>query len=167
MMFSTSRIASSTTIPNAITKPARIIVLTRGAGQEQNEAGRQQRQRNGDDADDRSAPLVKEDEDDSRDQQAAQQQCPGQIVDRVLDESRRPEDCRIDLDPWKTGLHSLQRLLHPAGDGERVAPGKLFDDEHEARAVVDDGIANHALRRIDEIGHVAQQQRRSEKKQAR
>ena len=78
----------------------------------------------------------------------------------ILDESRRPEDCRIDLDPRQAGLHLLQRLLHPTGDGERVAPGKLFDDEHEAWAVVDDGIADHALRRIDEIGHVAQQQRR-------
>ena len=156
-MFSTSMIASSTTIPNAITKPASIIVLTDGAGLEQDEARREQRQRNGDDADDRGAQFVKEDEYDSRDQHAAQQQRPRQIGDRVLDESRRPEDCRIDLNPWKAGLHSLQRLLHPTGDGERVAPGKLFDDEHEARAVVDNGIANHALRRIDKIGHVAQQ----------
>ena len=62
--------------------------------------------------------------------------------------------------PGRPGFISLQRLLHPTGDGERVAPGELFDDEHEAWAVVDDGIADHALRRIDKIGHVAQQQRR-------
>ena len=81
-------------------------------------------------------------------------------MDRVLDKSCRPEDCRIDFNPRQAGLHLLQRLLHPSGDGERVAPGEFLDDEHEAWAVVDDGIANHALRCIDEIGHVAQQQRR-------
>ena len=77
----------------------------------------------------------------------------------VRDKSRWPEDCRIDFNPRKTWLHLLQRLLHPARDGERVAPREFFDDEHKSWAIVDDGIPNHALWPIDQVGHIAQQQR--------
>ena len=58
---------------------------------------------------------------------------------------RRPEDRRVDLDALEARPQLLERLLDAAGDVERVGPRELLDDEHDARAVVDDGVAEQRL----------------------
>ncbi len=61
--------------------------------------------------------------------------------------------------PGKTRPHLVDRLFHAPRHVERVRPGKLLDDEHQARAVVDDGVARERLVVDDDVGHVAEQDR--------
>ena len=62
---------------------------------------------------------------------------------------RRPGQFRQSRNP------SLIELLDLAGHVEGVAPRQLLDDEHEAGAVVDDGIADQGLVTNYHIGYVA------------
>ena len=57
------------------------------------------------------------------------------------------------------GLERLERLLDAAGHFERVALGLLLDDEQQARAVVDDGVADGGRRADRHVRHVAQPHR--------
>ena len=50
-------------------------------------------------------------------------------------------------------------MLDAAGDRERVRALQLLDDEQQARAVVDDRVADERLRPVGDAGHVAQPQR--------
>src|SRR3990170_184046 len=81
------------------------------------------------------------------------------IVTALIKALRRSEDARVDRDPGKPGAQLVQRRLDPLRDLERVAPGELLDDQHEARAVVDDGVAYQRLLRLHDRGHVAEEDR--------
>ena len=61
--------------------------------------------------------------------------------------------------PGRPGRISSMRRLDALGHLERVAPGELLDDQHQARAVVDDGVADQRLVVLDHVGHVAEAQR--------
>ena len=76
-----------------------------------------------------------------------------------LDERRRAEDRRVDLDARQPGPQLLEGLLDPAGHLERVGPAELLDDEQQPRAVVDDGVADQRLGVHDAPAHVAEAQR--------
>ena len=56
----------------------------------------------------------------------------------ALDEGRRPEQARVDVDAGQTGLQGDECLLDAAGHLEGVGVGELLDDEEQAGAVVDD-----------------------------
>ena len=68
-----------------------------------------------------------------------------EVVDRLLDERRRPEDRRVDLDAGKTGPHLVHRVLDALRDLHRVGAAELLDDQHQAGAVVDDALAPDRL----------------------
>ena len=55
--------------------------VDRRAGRVEHQPGREQRQRDGDDADQRGAPFVQERDEHQHDQDAAEQQRVGQVVD--------------------------------------------------------------------------------------
>ena len=102
----------------------------------------QQRQRNGDDADQRGAPFEEEEEQQHDDENAAEHQRIGQIADRNLDEGRRAENLGVDLDVLEPRRDLLERFVGAARHVERVGPGELLDDQQDAGTIIDDRIAN-------------------------
>ena len=60
------------------------------------------------------------------------------------------------LIPGRPGSSSAERRLHPPGHIEGVGPGQLLNDEHEARSVVDHGVAGELLMVPDQVDHVSQ-----------
>ena len=144
-MFSTSMIASSTTTPMATTSPARTITLMVVSRQVEHQDRRDQRQRDGDQADERRAPLEQEGGDDEDHEQHADQQRRREVVDRLLDEGGRPEDRGVDLDSGKPGPQLVHRVVDSLGDLHGVGPAELLDDQQQAVAFVDDALAPDRL----------------------
>ncbi len=122
----------------------------------QDEAGREQRQRDRHEADDRRAPLEQEGEQDGDDEQAAERKGGRQVAERRLDERGRTEDRRVEVDAGQPGLELLERLLDTAGHVEGVGPRKLLDDEQQPGSVVDDRVAEQRLVVLDDLGDVAE-----------
>ena len=58
--------------------------------------------------------------------------------------------------PCRPGPQVVERLLDAAGDVQRVRPWELLDDEHDARAVVDDRLADEGLVVLDELDDLGQ-----------
>ena len=83
-----------------------------------------------------------------------------QVADGHLDERGRPEDGRVDLHIRQSRPQLVQGRLDLARHGQGVAPGLLFDDQQKARPVVDHRVADRRRRTFDELGHVAQPDRR-------
>ena len=68
-----------------------------------------------------------------------------EVVDRALDEGRRPEDGGVDLHARQPWLHLLDCRLDAGSDVERVGPWQLLDDEHQALAAIDDCVTEQRL----------------------
>ena len=130
-MFSTSMIASSTTTPMATTSPASTITLIVAPAVEHQDRG-DQRQRDRDQADERGAPLEQEGDDDQDHQQRRRAAARCQVVDRLLDEGRGPEDRRVDLDPGQAGPHLVIAASTPSVTSRVLAPRILLDDQQQA-----------------------------------
>ena len=96
-------------------------------------------------------PIAGEGEQHDRNQQAADHQRAGEVIDRLLNEGRWAEDRGVDLHILKAGAKLIDSRLDIAGQLQRVAGGLLLDDQHDARAVIDNGIAD---RRREAIGHL-------------
>ena len=133
--------------------------VDRGPAEVEHEPRRHQRERDREEADQRHPPLEEEGAEDQHHEDGADEERHRQIVDRQLDEGRRAEDLMVDLDAGQAGPHLVERRLHPSGDLQRVGPGKLLDDEHQARAVVDDGVADEQRLFPQHVRHVAQADR--------
>ena len=118
-----------------------------------------QRQRNGDAADQGDAPIEQEEDEDDHQQQAADEQRIGQVADRQLDEGRRAEDRGVDLYVREAWPQRVERLIDPAGHMQRVGPWELLDDEQESWTAVDDRVAGERLVILDHPGHVVKAQR--------
>ena len=116
-----------------------------------------QRQRDGDDADQRGPPLEEKRAEHHDHEQAPDQQGGGAILERQLDEGRGPKDLGVDLDPGKTGLQRRQGLVHTARHVQGVGPRQLLDDHHEARTTVDDRVPDHRPGVPFHLGHLAQE----------
>ena len=112
------------------------------------------------DADQRAAPVVQEHDQHEHHEQAPDEERAGEVAGCA---SRRSwparKIVRVELDPGQTGSHLVDRRLDALGDLERVAPRQLLDDEHQARAVVDDRVADEGLVVVDHLGHVAEHDR--------
>ena len=91
----------------------------------------------------------------------ADDQRADQVADRHLDERRRPEDRRVDLDARERGTQRLERLLDALRHAERVPPRLLLDDQQQARHVVDDRVTNRRPVAFDHVGDVAERDRRT------
>ena len=145
-MFSTSMIASSTTTPTAITKPGQDhrVDRRRRAGRAPapaatSESGIATRLISAVRHSNRKATRT------STTSRQPRSSALREVVERDLDEGRRPEDRGVDLDARQAGPQLLERLLDAAGHLERVGPRELLDDQQQARAVVDDRVADQRL----------------------
>ena len=144
-MFSMSMMASSTTTPTAITRPARIIVLI-VAPEVEHQQRRHQRHRDGDHADQRRCATrrgtaARIDHDQHKPSSSAS-------VRLWIAVSMKSAGRKIVVSmsmPGRPGLHLVDRVLDALRDVERVAPRQLLDDQHEARTVVDDRVADERL----------------------
>ena len=68
----------------------------------------------------------------------ADHQRQGDVADRCVDERRRAEHGRVDVDAGQAGLHRGERRLHVARHLEGVGVRELLDDQDEPVAVLDD-----------------------------
>ena len=126
-----------------------------GAAGVEHQPGRDQRHRDGDDADQRAAPVEQEQRQDDHDQHRAEHQRLAEVVQRLLHEGRRPEDRRVDVEAGEPGPHLVDGVLDALRDVERVPPRELLDDHHETRAAVDDRVADERLVVLHDAGDVA------------
>ena len=133
--------------------------VDRGPARVQHEPGGHEGERHRDDADERAAPVVQEQTEDEDHEEGPEQYRGRQVVDGLLHEGGGPEDGRVDLEVRKARAHLVDGLLDVARHVERVAPRQLLDHEHEARAIVDDGVAGEERRLLDHLGDVADPQR--------
>ena len=114
VMFSTSMIASSTTAPSAITRPARVIVLMVAPRQYStsivatSDSGIVSRLISATRHSNRNSPQ------DDHDQDEAEHERLGEVGDRQLDEVGLLEHPRVELDPGQAGLQILQAWSTPA-----------------------------------------------------
>ena len=145
-MFSTSTMASSTMAPRAITKPASTIVLMVVPRAVEHQPGRDQRHRDGDDADQRAAPVEQEQRQDDHDQQRAEHQRLAEVVRAPPRTKVAGRKMVVSMSkPGEPGPHLVDGGLDALRDVERVAPRELLDDHHETRAAVDDRVADERL----------------------
>ena len=124
--------------------------------QVEHEQGHHQRKRDRQEADQGSAPVEEEGDEDQHQQQGAQKQRRGEIADRHFDVIGRAEDVRVDGDAFKTGTHGLKRLFHPARQLQGVGIRKLFDNQQEGGAFAENHVADQCLVSFHDVGHVAQ-----------
>ena len=113
-----------------------------GAERLQHENSREQRQRNRDQADERGAPLEEEGGQDQDHEQNAEQQRPREVAERLLDEGGRPEDRGVKLHAGKARAHVVDRLFDAPRHRERVGVRELLNDQHQAAAIIDDGVTD-------------------------
>ena len=157
-MFSTSMIASSTTTPMATTSPASTITFTvaprrsRTSRAATSDSGMAIRLMKAVRHSKRNAMMIR-----------MTSRMPiniaiGEVVERLLDERRGAEDRRVDLYAGQSRLELIHRRLDPVGDLQRVGAAELLDDEHDARSVVDDGVADQRAVVDDDLAHVGESQ---------
>ena len=130
--------------------------VDRGTHEVQRQPGRHERQRHCDDADQRHPPFVQERAEDQQDQDRADDDRHDQVMDRHLDEGRRPEDGGVDVHPRKPRPQIGQHFFHAARHVERVGPRQLLDDHHQTGTVVDDRVADHRPGVVGDVGDIAQ-----------
>ena len=107
MMFSMSMMASSTRTPSASAKPPSVMVLSDLARLGQDDDGREQRQRDGEERDQRGAPAAQEGVEHDQDQGGAERQRVLQVAERALDERGGPVQQRYSMPRWASaGLTS-------------------------------------------------------------
>jgi hypothetical protein len=114
-------------------------------------------ERNGDSGERGGAPRT-EQRQDHEEQQQAESQGQAEGAECGLQVGRRPVDLGVDGHAGHAGAHLLERLLDPAGDGERVGGRGLLHDEHEAGTAAGRGVADERLVVLDDLGHVTQPQ---------
>ena len=153
-------IASSTTSPMAITSPAITMVLSVAPAAVRTSVAAisdsgiavrlisavRQSKRN-------------ETQDDHH-QDAADDHRLAEVLQRPLDEAGGPEDGRVDVHALEPRHQGLEGLLDLLGDLQRVAGRLLLDDQQQALAVVDHGVADRRREADLDLGHVAQSQGR-------
>ena len=156
-MFSTSMIASSTTSPIAITRPARTIVLIVAPHVDDHERRGDQRERDRHQADDGRPPVEQE----RRRGSTTTRPQPIHIASDRLSSDRSMNVAGRKIvgstsTPFSAGLEVVERLLDVAGDFQGVARRLLLDDQEQAGAVVDHGVADRRREADLDLGDVAQ-----------
>ena len=127
----------------------------------QQQTGGEQRQRNRDAADEGRSPVGQKQEQHQYHQQTADEQRHTEILQRHLDERRRPEDRGIDRDVLEARRQLRQHRLDVARHLQGICAQLFLDDEEQPRTVIDDGVSDRRRRAFDNGGHVADAQRGS------
>ena len=131
--------------PDGDHQPCQDHRVDRVSAQVEHHQRRHQRKRDRDQADQRGTPLEQEGDQDQDHEQDAQEQREREVVDGDLDEVRLPEDVGIELNAGKAGLQIADRAVDAVGHLQRVRPRRPLHDEQEARAAVDDRVADERL----------------------
>ena len=162
MMFSTSMIASSTTTPTAITNPARIIVLMVAPAQVEHQrrrppatSGMATRLINAVRHSKRKAPST------STTSRQPSIRALVRLSSASLDEVAGRKMVESISIPGRPGRSAASASSTPCVTSRVLRPGILLDDQHQARPVVDDGIADERLGIFHHVGHITQAQRRA------
>ena len=112
-------------------------------------------------ADQRDTPVVKKGEKDEHYEKKADEQRPGKVAHRHIDEVRWPENIGVDLYTGKAGLQLSELCFDPPRHILWVGTWELLDDEQEAGTVVGENIVpDERLMIFHYRGHVTQAQRR-------
>src|SRR5829696_7413776 len=114
------------------------------------------RQRDRDQADERGAPLEEERGQDQNHEQDAEQQRRRKVLDRHLDEGGRAEDRRVYVHAGEAGAHLVDGLFDAPRNLHGVGVRELLNDQHQAGAVVDDGLTGERLVTTHHVPHVAE-----------
>src|ERR687890_1321340 len=128
--------------PDSDDEPSQHHHVDGGAARYEHEHGRKQRERNRNKADERCAPLKQERRQDQNHEQYPNQQRLSEVVERHLDEGGRPEDRRVDFHAGKARTHVIDRLFDAPRHLQRVGVRELLNNQHQAAAIVDDGITD-------------------------
>ena len=97
------------------------------------------------------APVGQECEERQQEQDPAESQGDGDVVDPRLHVARRTEQRRVDAHTGQPGLEGCDGLVDGPGHLQGVGARKLLDDEHHHRA---DGLADQGLVVLDDGGDV-------------
>ena len=135
--------------------------VERLAAQVQDEQGGRQRRQDRRDADQRGTPVPQERQEHQNHEQGPQEQRPAMLIDRPLDEGRRPEDGGVQSGPGKTGPQRAEFCFDRPGHVQRVAPGKLLHDEQEPGTAPEDGVPDQRLMAFHHLPQVTQAQGRT------
>ena len=100
--------------------------IDRRAKQGEHEQGDHHRQGDDRGADQGDTPIPKEEQQNHNHQNSADEQRSGEIVDRHLDEGRRPEDGGVDIDTGQTGRHLVHGRFHALVSLPRCCPTETF-----------------------------------------
>ena len=84
-----------------------------------------------------------------------------EVVERHLDEGRRPEDPRVDVDSRHARAQCLERVFHAARHLERVGAGCFSTMSIRPSARVDDGVADRRRGALGDCRHVADAEHRA------
>ena len=87
--------------------------IERRSPQVEHVQGRQQRQRDRHQANQRCPPAIEKDTEHQNHEQRSDDRCPGEIGDRHLDEGRRAEERGVKIDAGKSWPQRIQRILYP------------------------------------------------------
>ena len=82
-----------------------------------------------------------------------------QVVKGPLNERGRSKNGRIDVETLQARPQCLQSGFHIASHFKRVAPRILFDDQQQARFVVDDRVPDGSRKRLDDLRYITQSDR--------
>ena len=135
--FSTTTIASSTTMPIASTRPNSVRLFSEKPSSEHHRERADQRHRHGDQRDERRAPGLQEHEHDDDDQHDRLEQRVDHLVDRLADEERGVVDDAVLDAVGERLLQAFHRLAHLRRRLERVGAGELEDADRDRRLVVE------------------------------
>ena len=152
--FSTTTMASSTTMPIASTSPNSDRLLMRESERRHEEERADERHRNGDQRNDGRAPGLQEQDHDQDDEHDRLADGLDHGVDRLLDELRRVVDDVV----FDAGREALRQFRHQIDDAcrgrERVRAGPLEDGERHRRVAVEIGVRGIVERGELDLGHV-------------
>ena len=125
--FSTTTIASSTTMPIASTRPNSVSMFTREAQQRHREERADDRDGHGRRGHQHGPPVLQEDQDHEQHEHAGFDQRFVDRFDRCVDELRRVERELVVHALGKRAAHLVDRRADVLGDLDRVAARQLVD----------------------------------------
>src|ERR671920_359094 len=144
--------------PDGDDEPCQHHHVDGGAARYEHEHGRKQRERDRYQADERRAPLKEERCQDKDHEQYPNQQRLSEVVERHLDEGCGPEDRCVYFHAGKARAHVVDRLFDAPRYLQSVGVGELLNYQHQATAIVDDGITDQRLGIPPHVGHIIEAQ---------
>ena len=119
-----------------------------------NHASGNQRQGDGDNANQCGSPITEVEADHQRDDQTPHQYGASEILPCHFNESRRAKDSRVDLHSAEAGLHRRKGRFDALRHFHCVSAGKFFDNQQQAVAIVRKRVSDQRLVVFHNISHI-------------